>query len=76
MQKRRKVLTHLSDELGKLMSRDLWLIDRLGWEEFVRLRTGRGDLTDQSKVDHPAGRLLRHYKLHGIPVRLTASPWT
>ena len=58
------------------MARDVWLIRRIGWEAFVKLRTGRGDLTDMTKVKHPARRLLRHYHHHGVPVKLKSSPWT
>ena len=52
--KRRKLLGHLQDDLGKLIARDIWLIKRIGWEAFVNLQKGRGDLSDLKRVKHPA----------------------
>jgi hypothetical protein len=39
------------------------------------LRT-RSDFTDLCEVNHPAKRLLRHYSIHGAPVRFRSKPWS
>ena len=63
------------DELGKLIARDMALVERDGWEAFVKERRGRGDLTDMRNVDHPARHLLRRYQSRGVPVVLHHDNW-
>jgi Reverse transcriptase (RNA-dependent DNA polymerase). len=41
----------------------------------VQARRHRKDLADLS-FDHPAKRLLKHYREHGVPVKVSTSPWT
>ena len=65
----------LSQDLGKCIARDVELVQKLGWNNFVRQRRGRGDLS-VSNVPHPAARLLHHYKHHGAPVKLSSKNWT
>ena len=35
--------TSLSDDLGKIISRDVMIMTKLGWEYFVNQRRGRGN---------------------------------
>ena len=62
-------------KLGKLISRDVKLVEELGWEEFVKRRRGRGDLTEMIRVNHPARRILRRYALRGVPVKMHTKDW-
>ena len=62
-------------ELGELIKRDVLLLQQMGWQNFVKLRRRRGDLSSL-KFPHPASRLLQHYKFHGAPVKLHTQPWT
>ena len=53
----------LPKELGECVSRDVELLRRLGWEDFVKTCLKGGDLVDLNNIeDHPARRLLCHYK--------------
>ena len=63
-------------ELGKLIERDSRLVQELGWEEFVRRRRQRGDLTEMENVDHPARSLLRRYHARGVPVVTHEGRWS
>ena len=63
------------DDLGTLIRRDVELVGRLGWEEFVKERRGRGDLTEMNGVHHPARKLLRGYALRGVPVQMHTERW-
>ena len=40
----------LPQELGELIQRDVAAVRKLGWEEFLRERRGKGDLTDMSLI--------------------------
>ena len=62
-------------ELGELIARDVGLVTQLGWEEFVKRRRGRGDLTEMQGVKHPARRLLRGYAFRGVPVQMMDKRW-
>jgi len=62
--------------IGKFISRDAKLFQKLGFERLVELRRGRGDLTDFSKITHKAKRLLQHLKTRGAPVPLATPPWS
>jgi hypothetical protein len=68
-------LTGLPQNLGKCISRDLTLLNKLGWRQFVAARRYRKDLAD-IPFDHPAKRLLKYYQIHGVPVKVTTKPWT
>lgn len=63
-------------ELGELIRRDVELLSRVGWQAFVKLRRGKGDFASLDNVDHPARRLLLHYKHRGAPVKFSSAPWT
>jgi hypothetical protein len=63
-------------ELGKLIDESVTLLEKVGWENFVKLRRQGGDLSSLANVNHPAHRLLKHLKHRGAPVKLTTPPWT
>ncbi len=65
-----------SEELGKLICRDVDLLRRVGWRSFVKLRRGEGDLSSLQNVNHPARRLLMRLKHRGAPVKFTTPPWS
>ena len=65
----------LPQELGELIQHDVAAVRKLGWEEFVRERRKKGDLTDMSAIHHPARRILKHYAFRGVPVRLHDKGW-
>ena len=65
----------LPEELGELIQHDVAAVRKLGWEEFVRERRGKGDLADMSSIHHPARRILKHYAFRGVPVRLHDKGW-
>ena len=72
----RPVPSHeLPADLGKCIRRDVDLLQKLGWERFVQSRRQRGDFASL-KFQHPAQRLLDHYKRRGAPVKLKTSPWS
>ena len=76
-QKRRSTTSStasLSSELGEYIAKDTKLFKRLGWKKFVEMRRGEGDLGNFS-FDHPAKRLLVHYKHHGAPVKFSSAQW-
>ncbi len=71
----RPVVTQLqSDEFGKLISDDVLHLKRVGWTRFVQSKVGRGDIGSLHHP-HPANRILKQYKVHGVPVRFTTPPW-
>ena len=47
----------------------------LGWQELVKSRRGRGDLTALN-IPHSAAPLLQHIKKRGVPVTLSTPPWS
>ena len=65
----------LPAELGKCIANDVELLRRVGWSKFVRQKRGVGDL-GSLEFDHPARRLLRHYKYHGAPVKFSTAKWS
>ena len=65
----------MSAELGKYVTRDVKLLQRLGWKRFVQSRRPRSDLSAIS-FQHPAARILKMYKHRGVPVRLRSAPWS
>ena len=62
--------TSLPNELGKLISRYATPVAKLGWEDFLKHRRGRGNFSRLGAFQHPARRLLRQYKHQGAPVVL------
>ena len=71
----KKDTTMLPKDLGKLIKDDAKLLQRLGWNNFVQANQGRGDLGSLD-FDHPATRILKQYKKHGVPVKLSMPAWT
>ena len=65
----------MSAELGKYVTRDVKLLQQLGWKHLVQSRRPRSDLSAIS-FQHSAARILKMYKHHGIPVRLRSAPWS
>ena len=59
-----------------MIARDVHLLSRLGWQEFVRLRRGRGDIASLDAIKHPARRLLSLLKSRGAPVKFSTPPWS
>ena len=67
----------LPAELGECIHRDMELLQRVGWQRFVKERRNGGDLADLSQVDnHPARRLLMLYKNRGVPVKFSSPKWS
>jgi hypothetical protein len=67
----------LPEELGECVHRDVELLRRVGWQRFVKARRNGGDLSDLSNVEnHPARRLLNHYKHRGVPVKFSSPKWS
>ena len=65
-----------SEDLGTYIDRDVNLLNRLGWTEFVEHRRPRSDLHPNVKdLPHPASRLLHRYQQHGVPIRFHTPPW-
>ena len=61
----------LPKDLGEYVSRDVELLQQVGWENFVKTRRQGGDLADLNNVkNHHARRLLHHYKNRGVPLKL------
>ena len=66
----------LPNELGECIKQDVELLERVGWRQFVKTRRNGGDIADLNNVDdHPARRLLLHYKHRGVPVKFTTPKW-
>ena len=64
--------------LGECVSKDIELSRQVSWEDFVETRQKGGnlELEDLNNIeDHPARRLLRHYKNRGVPVKLATPKW-
>ena len=66
----------LSEELGKLIRRDVEMLRREGWPALVKSRRARGDFATLDNVEHPARRLLMLYKHRGVPVKVSTSAWS
>ena len=65
----------LPKELGKCIQDDCDALEKMGWEKFVQSKRKRGDM-GPLQFDHPATRLLKEYKLNGVPVKMHTKPWT
>jgi Reverse transcriptase (RNA-dependent DNA polymerase). len=68
-------LSGLPKELGKCITRDVALLNKLGWKRFVAARRHRKDLADMH-INHPAKRLLLSYKKQGVPAKVTTPRWS
>lgn len=66
----------MPDDLGKLIDADSKLFLELTWEDFVKIKRGRSNFTALKKLRHPAKRLVKHYRDHGVPVVLHTDKWT
>ena len=64
------------EKLQSLINEDLQLLNKVGWEELVKLKRDGGDLSTLENVNHPAQRLLRDLKHRGAPVRFSTEPWS
>jgi hypothetical protein len=62
--------------LSELFSRNVELLARVGWQDFVKIRRWKGNFASLDNVTHPARRLLMHYKHRGAPVKFSTAPWT
>ena len=66
-----------TDKLGKLIARDTLVLRTRGLHHLLHSRRGANDWGPlQQARNHPASRLLRHYKRHGAPVTLADAPWS
>ena len=66
----------MSNDLGTVISHHTKLLRKLGWSKFVRTVRETSDLTTLENVNHPAKRLLKHYKHRGAPVKFSTEPWS
>ena len=66
----------MPQELGEYIDRDARLLRSLGWHGLVAHRRPLSDFSLLDNVQHPARRLLRHYKHRGAPVKFSTPPWT
>ena len=67
-------LTALPMDLGKCVDSDVLLLQKLGWEDFVKEKRKRGDIGSLD-FKHEAKRLLKGYKSRGAPVKMKTKPW-
>ena len=66
-----------TDKLGKLIVRDTLLLRSRGLRSLLRSRRSVDDWGPLHQArNHPASRLLCHYKRHGAPVTLADAPWS
>ena len=63
-------------DLGKFISRDVKLLDKLGWHGLIAHRRPTSDFSSLTNVPHPTRRLLQFYKHRGAPVKFATRPWT
>ena len=65
--------------LGKLhdiVKSDAELLQRVGWESFIKIKRRYNDFADLSTLPHRARRLLKHYQHSGAPAKMKTSHWT
>ena len=65
-----------TEEIGKIIRRDVEYLRREGWSAFVRSRRARDDFATLDHVEHPARRLLMLYKHRGVPVKVSTPAWS
>ena len=65
----------LPADLGKCIAQDIELLQQVGWRRFVQLQRPKQDLGSLN-FQHPAKRLLRHYKHRGAPAKFATPPWS
>ena len=61
---KRHVTSKLSKELGECIKQDVKLLREVGWERFVSIKRGPGDLSHLN-FHHPARSLLNPFTTHG-----------
>jgi hypothetical protein len=67
----------LTDDLGKYAAVSASVLNDKGWESLVVQTRGRSNLQDSiGKVQHPAARLLDHYRKVGAPILMKTAPWS
>ena len=64
----------VSTDLGEFISRDVKLLDTLGWHGLVAHRRPTSNFASLKNVQHPACRLLQFYKHLGAPVKFATPP--
>jgi hypothetical protein len=70
--KLQRIMTHVTNELGTLMSEDVKRLETVDIFSLFKLRQGRGDFTNLDRIcHHPAHQYLKHISVHGAPVVLT-----
>jgi hypothetical protein len=75
--KRRRIVTHVTDKLGTLMAEDVKRLETVDIFSLFKSRQGRGDFMNLARIrHHPAHQYLKHISVHGAPVVLTTEPWT
>ena len=73
----RFVVDNTPASLGECIQRDAKLLTKLGFQNLVRTRRGRGDFTSLDNIRfHPAHRLLRQYARRGAPVVYSTPSWS
>ena len=81
--KRRRTSAHtaeppLVDRLGKLVIRDLRLLNNSSLPSLLLHRRGASNITNLASITalrHPAHHLVRHIGAKGFPVVLKTAPW-
>lgn len=63
-------------ELGKLITRAVKLLRKLGWKKLVTGRRRRGNFADMRKMQHLAKHLLQHYQSIGVTVMFHKNLWS
>jgi hypothetical protein len=64
-------------KLGEYVDRDVELLERYGWESFIRQRRGESDLSHRvEQLKHPAQQYLRHLRRRGARAIMSTAPWT
>ena len=66
-----------TDKLGKRIVTDTQIFRQYGLSYLLRLRSGTGDFGLLRRArEHPAYRVLHHYKHRGVPITLADQPWS
>ena len=73
----RRAIRVRNDELGELIREHTALFRNNGWEKYVTISRGRGDLAPvgENVKAHPANHLLEHLATKGAPVIMSSPPW-
>ena len=62
--------------LGNFVERNVRLLKKLGWTEFVQQRRQRSNFASLYSVHHPARQLLDFYKKRGGPIKMSTKAWS